>query len=174
MLIRLSLFFLYANISPYGLGRHTRPRAQFLPIRTDLSRKITFLFNFFLENEGNAYFATGRLSTEKVKPNTNKPTFLSSLSDYIKLRRLEVTILIIYAIMGSQGIYNVSDTWQLQSALRKGARLLLVCRKGRQKTNSSRMKTKLLSFCSKRVKSRKKKCFAKNLHRIQFSLLVRM
>ena len=59
-------------------------------------------------------------SLEKVKPNTNKPTFLSSLHYNTEIKRLEVTILIIYATMDSQGIYNVSDTCQLQSALRKG------------------------------------------------------
>ena len=52
----------------------------------------------------------GRMnSLEKVKPNTNKPTFLSSLHDNTKIKGLEVTILIIYATIDSQGIYNAFD-----------------------------------------------------------------
>ena len=62
----------------------------------------------------------------KVKPNTNKPTFRSLLCDNKKNKGFEVTILIIYAIMGFQGIYNVSETCQLQRALRKTVHLLLM------------------------------------------------
>ena len=126
---------------------------SFFQCRTDLCRWITFYFIFFLRMKaalGKKPTATviGRVnSLEKVKPNTNKPTFLSSLHYNTEIKRLEITILIIYATMDSQGIYNVSDTCQLQSALRKGARAGKVDRK----TNSRWMKPNQQSLCSKKL-----------------------